>query len=226
MKRKILTVIYIILIIIMLKLIYNTTVNNILISKYNNGEYSEDNAKALTDFNFIQSYIANYNYGNILYQNGEYEEAIEKYKQALKGMIPQKQECNIRINCALAICKTVSLDEKDQNSIKEAIEKYENAIDILTQEGCASKNNNIGHSKKAEQLRKDIQNEINRLKKLRQNDSDEDEKEQEDSNNEEKNETIEEKIQNIKENAIKDQREVEDYYKNYNKGYIKKDKNW
>lgn len=226
MKRKILTVIYVILIVIMLKLIYNTIANNILISKYNNGEYSEDNAKALTHFNFIESYIANYNYGNILYQKGEYDEAVKKYKQALEGIIPEKQECKIRINCALAICKTVSLDENDQNSIKEAIETYENAIEILTQEGCASKNNNMGHSQKAEQLRKDIQNEINRLKKLKQNDSDEDDEEQEDSNNNEKNETIEEKIQNIKENAIKDQREVEDKYKNYNKEYNKKDKNW
>ena len=66
MKRKIF-IIYIILICLTLKLIYNIVLNNILINRYNNGEYSEVQAKILTVANFPQSYVANYNYGNILY---------------------------------------------------------------------------------------------------------------------------------------------------------------
>ena len=139
MKRKVLIVIYIILILVTLKLLYNVIIDSILINNYNKGKYSNSQAKALTFFNFPERYIANYNYGNILYQNGEYEKAIEEYKKSLKGFIPKNKECNIRINYALAICKTVSVNEKDQSSINNAIQKYESAIEILTQKGCANK---------------------------------------------------------------------------------------
>ena len=66
MKKKVLIIIYIILILATLKLIYNIAINSILIKEYNNGKYEENNAKALTYLNFPQGYVANYNYGNIL----------------------------------------------------------------------------------------------------------------------------------------------------------------
>ena len=80
--------------------------------------------------NLPQKYIANYNYGNVLYNKGEYEEAIKEYEEALNSIIPENKECKIRINYALAICKTIQVDEKDSNSIKNAIETNEKAIDI------------------------------------------------------------------------------------------------
>lgn len=229
MKRKVLIVIYIILILITLKLLCNVLINSILINNYNKGKYSDSQAKALTFLNFPESYIANYNYGNILYQNGQYEKAIEEYKKSLKGFIPKNKECNIRINYALAICKTVSVNEKDQTSIKNAIEKYESAIEILTQKGCANKNDNRGHNQKAEQLKKDIQKEIDRLKKLQEtnsNEKDNNEEEKEDKTKE-NIDNVEEKIQNIKENATQEQRELENKYKNYgNFDYNRVQKNW
>ena len=232
MKRKVLIVIYIVFIFITLKLLYNVIVNNIIINNYNKEIYSENLAKSLTFLNFPENYIANYNYGNILYQNGKYKKAIGEYKKSLKYYIPKNNECKVRINYALAICKTVYVDEEDKNSIKEAIEKYESAIEILTQKNCAGKNDEEGHSKKAEQLKKDIQSEINRLKKLQKNSNDEndenDEKEDEEKeNNKENIDTIEEKIQSIKENATKEQRELENEYKNYgNYDFNKVEKNW
>ena len=166
MKKKVLFAIDILLILITVKIIYNIFMNTIVISKYDKGVFLEQPAKMLTFMNFPQSYIAHYNYGNVLYNNGEYESAIDEYKKALKGIVPTLKECSIRINYTLAICKTVQVDEKDEASIRNAIEKYESAINILTEDGCANKNDSNGHSKVAEQLKRDIQKEIDRLKKL------------------------------------------------------------
>lgn len=227
MKKKVLIIIYVILILITLKLFYNMLIDNALISNYNNGKYLENQAKMLTFLNFSQPYIANYNYGNVLYKNGEYEQAIEKYKKALKGIVPKDKECNIRINYALSICKTVSVNEKDQNSINNAIEKYESAIQILTEKGCADKDGNNGHNKKAEQLKKDIQKEINRLKNLQEHDSNTNKDNDEKNKTEENVDTIEEKIQEVKENATKDQRKTENDYKNFGDfDYNRVKKNW
>ncbi len=228
MKRKIIIAIYIILICFTLKFMYNTVANSILIKKYDDGEYSESQAKALTYINFPQKYVANYNYGNILYQNGEYEKAIEEYEKALTGIVPKYKECSIRINYALAICKTVQVDENDQDSIKNAIKLYESAIDVLIEDGCANKDDNNGHSQKAEQLKKDIQKEIDRLKKLQKSDSDSgnDENEEEPQEPKEEPETIEDKIQDIKEDATKEQRKTQSQYENYKKDFNRTEKNW
>ena len=225
MKRKILIAIYIFLILIMLKLIYNTVANSILISKYNNGEYSEKQAKALTFLNFPQSYVANYNYGNILYQNEKYESAIAEYKKALDDNPPKDKECNIRINYALAICKNIQVDENDQNSIQNAINEYETAINILTQNGCANKNDNNGHSQKAEKLKQDIQNEINRLKKMQQDQANNTNNNENDENKN-KPQNIEEQIQKLKEEAIQEQRNKESEFEKFNKNYNSTGKNW
>lgn len=230
MKKKIVSIIYIALIIIIIKLMCNYIVNSILIHKYNNHEYSEKNAKVLQIANFVEPYIAHYNMGNILYKKGEYEKAIEEYKNSLKCLPTKSKECQIRINYALAICKTVHVDESDSESIKNAIKTYESAIDVLTEKGCANKNDNNGHSKNAEQLKKDIQDEIDRLKKLSNQSEDNtknNEEQQNNDNNKQQAETIEEKIQNIKQQATKDQREIENKFKNYsNYDYNKVEKNW
>lgn len=228
MKRKTIIVIYIILICFTLKFIYNIITNSILLRKYDNGEYSENQAKALTFINFPEMYIAHYNYGNIFYQNGEYEKAIVEYEKALNSIVPKYKECSIRINYALTICKTIQLNENDQNSIDNAIKTYEKAIDILTENGCANKNDNNGHSQKAEQLKKDIQKEIDRLKKLKKNDNsnNDDNNKEEQKGNKDNSEKIESKIQEIKEEATKEQRDMENQYKNFGKEFSRNEKNW
>ena len=233
MKRKILVVIiYIILIFATIKLLYNNITNNILIDKYKNGEYAENEAKALTNFDFSQNYVANYNYGNILYNNGEYEKAIEQYDNALEGFVPKDKECNIRINYALSICKTVQVDENDANSIEEAIEKYQSAVDILTEKGCANKNDSNGHNSKAQTLKEDIEREIERLKKLQQEGQQEEENNDDNQDGEgNKNpneEEIENKIQDIKQSATQRQRQIETQFRNYgsNYDYSRIQKNW
>ena len=165
MNKKILKIICVILIFIFLKLLFNIIFNNFIIKNYNKGKYLENQSSILVNINYFQKYIAYYNYGNILYKNGKYEKAIDEYKKALQKNIPQNKECKIRINYALAICKTVNVDESEKESIENAIKTYESAIDILVENGCASKDNK-GHSEIAENLKKDIETEIDRLKNL------------------------------------------------------------
>lgn len=231
MRNKVLALIYIILVVITIKLIYNVSLNSIVVSAYKEENYLDNEAKTMTIFNVSQSYIANYNYANILYQEGKYEEAIKEYKKALFYMIPKEKECSIRINYALANCKTVKLDEQDEESIKMAIEKYEEAVKILIKKGCANEYDNEGHSKEAQELKNDIQKEIDRLKNLKKPGEGSGEEENNDSdsqeNEEEEIQNLEDKIQSIKEEATKVQREKEEQYKNFGRyDYNKNQKNW
>ncbi len=229
MKKKVLIIAYVIIVLVTIKLIYNTSINSIVTQKYEEGEYLANVAKTLTAFNISQSYIANYNYANILYQEAKYEEAIKEYKKALRGIIPKEKECSIRINYALAICNTVKLNEEDIESIQSAIEKYEEAVKILIKKGCANEYDNEGHSKQAQTLKNDIQKEIDRLKNLKKPSDENGEKENNNSHGKTEGEikTLEDKIQDIKENATKIQRDKEEQYRNFGKEeYNKNPKSW
>ena len=171
-------------------------------------------------------------YGNVFYNQGQYLYAVAQYEKALKSNVPKYKECKIRINEALAICKTVSVDESNMDSVKNAIKKYELAISVLTEKGCANKNDDNGHSKDAEQLKKDIQKEIDRLKEiLKQNneepdEGDDDSEEEQETPKEMKEDSVEQKIQQTKEDALKKQRTVEDQNANSKTKFTIKNKNW
>lgn len=183
----------------------------------------------------------------MLYKNGKYDEAINQYEKALQdNNIPEERECKVRINYALAICKTVQVDESDEQSIRNAIKQYESAIDVLTEKGCAHKDDDNGHSKDAQQLKNDIQKEIDRLKRLLDSSSnsgsDNDENDENNENNNannnqneteeerkerEKLEEIEKKIDEIKQDATEEQREKEKKYEDLNNySFNKPEKNW
>lgn len=170
-----------------------------------------------------QAYVPDYNNANELYKNGDYEGAIELYQNALYYFMPESKECSVRINLALAMCKTVQVDEQDQQSIKLAIEIYQSAIGVLEEKDCVS------HNEDARQLRDDIQAEIDRLKNLQQSESSDDEKEEEKKQEKEKQQqtdSVEEKIKQIKVDATKTQREIERQFFDYNKDINMYEKNW
>ncbi len=231
-KKRIDVLLYMILAIILsilfLKFIYNIVTNSILIDKYNKEIYSESRVSSLTFLNFQQSYIAYYNYGNVLYKEGKFEDAIEMYSKALKEKVPTKKECDIRVNQSLAYCNTVQLNTRDKESIQGAIDTYEKAINILTEKRCDE------HDEDAKQLKKDIEDEINKLKELLGKDTNEDEEEsdEEDKNQEQgqeqETESVEEKIQDIKDEATKDRRETEKAQEGYEKkgNYTFGTRNW
>ena len=217
MKTKTLIIADIVFIFIMFNLLFVNIKNTFIINKYQEGKYLENDAKLLTNITFQKSYVSNYNFGNILYQNGEYEKAISEYKKALKTVISSEKEFKIRINCALAICKTVQVDESNQESINNAINTYQEAIDVLVEKNCDK------HNEDARKLKEDIEKEIERLKKLQRDTDNKNNENQEENKNEE---SAEEKIKDIKENATKEQNETENIYKNFNKEYNGRGKNW
>ena len=96
--RKIITFVYVFILIVFLKFVITFITNEMFISKYNKGIYEKNLVKSLFVLNFSERYIAYYNYGNLLYQIGYYEDAINEYKKALEFEIPKERVCDVRIN--------------------------------------------------------------------------------------------------------------------------------
>ena len=104
--------------------------------------------KSLLIFGFTEKYIAHYNYGNLLYQIGYYEDAIKEYETSLKKGPSEDRVCSVRINLALAIIATIN-EEMDCDKKLETIQK---AKDSLFQDDCAYEGNNYGKSEEAKEL--------------------------------------------------------------------------
>lgn len=109
---------------------------------------------------FMEPYIAPYNEGNLAFEKGDYEEAAELYKAALKYNIPEQRECKIRINLALAMVTPIDEDYITKDNVEECIDILYDAIDVLTLKGCADNDEKKGHNAKATQLKNDIEDYI------------------------------------------------------------------
>lgn len=191
--KRILKILSIILSIVLLKIVFTFTINEIIISNYNNNIYNTNLIKLLYPFNFNQSYIVFYNNGNLLYKKEKYNEAIEKYKKALTKNPPQNKICDIRINVSLSMIREI--DEKfDYNS---AYNQLEDAKKNLYNNNCANQVDNSGYSEDAEKL----EEEIKQLQIELNNSSDPTEKEDEEDDNKEGQadySDIEEELKEIK----------------------------
>ena len=149
--KKILTIIFIILAIILTKLVLYFAINELIIFNYNNHIYNDSLIKVLYPLNYNQSYIAYYNEGNIMYRKGKYEEAINKYKKALDKKPPKKKVCDVRINLSLAMVYNITSTDKD-----EIYNELEKAKNVLYENHCADSEDNSGYSQDAEQLEEEI----------------------------------------------------------------------
>ncbi len=144
-------------------LAFNYFYNEFTISKYEEHDYSQ-NDDLLTHTSIFEAYIAHYNNGNIHYQSGEYEEAIEDYKQALEANPPHEdEECDIRVNLALAIIGTLPEDFRAPENVEQSIETLEEARQYLLEEECAL-DEGEGHDKDAQKLKEEIDALIEELK--------------------------------------------------------------
>lgn len=215
MNKKILTIIEVILLIILIKLFSTFLLNGIFIAKYNKEKYDLNDLKILSLINFPESYIFHYNQGNVLYQNGKYDEAIEEYYTSLEKNPPERKECSIRINLALAKLKTLK-SETEENK-KKNIEILKQARKILCENGCANENDSNGHNEKAQELKDDIDKKLKELESEQEDDDNkgDDEKKgdkEKDNNSKGNNKTkeAEEKLKKLQEEALGErQKELE-----------------
>ncbi len=106
-------------------LLYRLLVNHDFVIRYRQGEIEVAGEEKLLEFNFPESYVPYYNLGNAAYKNGDYNSAISYYNEAL-GMHPgEGKDCMIRINLALALCRTINFYNLDSQ------EKIDTALFIL-----------------------------------------------------------------------------------------------
>lgn len=148
-------------------------------------------------------YVVHYNKGNNLYNNGDYVGAIREYEKALECFPPKYKECSIRINLALSMLKRIENDDSKENKLKILKE----AREIICEDGCANKEDDNGHSKEAERLKKDIEREIDKLQDEEDRDDkstneDEDEKDDEKQGNQDSSEKLK-KLEEIQKQAMK-----------------------
>lgn len=131
------------------------------------------------------AYVMNYNLGNANYKNKDYSKAQIYYEKCLEFELPKQKECSVRIN--LTMTKIMQIDfntvdtgyeafKNDEEVDKEAlIKKIDGVIDqlkadreIITEKNCAGAENDNGHSKEAEALKKDIDDKIEELEKMKE----------------------------------------------------------
>ena len=197
MKKKVAIIcsIYCIIVLTLFKLVFSYFFNEKIIFSYNNGIYNENDVKKLLIFNIFEPCVARYNYGNILYQKGDFDLAITEYKKALSFVFSEPQECSIRINLALAMLKKIDFEIEEKDAI---IQKLNEAEEVLCEKGCASMDDINFHNDTAQTLKNDIENMKNKINDTKSDEKKEDIKEQNKSDKDiSKEKEIKEKLKQI-----------------------------
>ena len=187
-RRKqmiILDIVAVLLILLGAFLLYRHITNAKFIEATQSGDYEAEKEERLTRLNFPEGYVPYYNLGNMYYKDEKYDEAIASYKKALNQWVPKKKECSIRVNLALAMIKKIDFESlKSSKDVDAAIMQLQAARNILTAKGCAepAKDSWNGHSKKAEQLKKEIDQMIDQLEQAKENSGDSNDDQNNDQN--------------------------------------------
>ncbi len=162
MKKKVIACIYILILVVGLKPVFNYFYNESIV-KYDKQDYLV-NATPLLFMNFYQPYVAHYNNGNCHYKGLDYQAAIADYRAALRANPPKNKECSIRINLVLAMLQQLGDDYAEPDQIQNSIATLEEARNILLEDDCATESGD-GHSKTAEKLKEEIEKILEELNK-------------------------------------------------------------
>ena len=200
------------------RLAFTYIYNEYVIGKYEDGDY-DINMKPAMMCNWIQPYIAHYNKGNICYQNGDYKNAIEEYDLAIDKEPKKNHKCDIRVNKALAMIKTLPEDYASQENVENTIEVLNKAKEVLVEKECA-KMDEDGHDEEATKLREEIDAMLKQLEQGNGNSNNGGEDKKDDPQSkpnekgpeEEREQQIKEKIQQQQNNAYKDRYEDNMFY--------------
>lgn len=131
-----------------------------------------------------------YSSGNRCVRNGWYDIAEMDYEYVLSKKPSKKKQCSIRINYALAVVTPMTPEAiaQEYESLDEAIERLEFAKSILTKDGCAHEQDDLGHNKEAQTLKNEIDEYIEQLKQSSSEESASGEANSEDANQQEDDE--------------------------------------
>ena len=162
--------------------------NLVFLNNYSKGVYNVEAERKLTGtLNIVEGYVPYYNMGNAAYMNGDYDEAIADYRLALEKNPPKYYECPVRINLALSMIKKINFENlTTEKKILNAIRQLQAARNVLCEDDCANPDYvdgakeqkpiktedgeeiipEKGHSDKAEQLKKEIDEAIKFLEEL------------------------------------------------------------
>ncbi len=207
------------LILILVKLTFSFTVNEIIIANYDNSKYNDNLINTLYFINFPESYIAYYNHGNILYKTENYEEAISKFETALEKNPSQNRVCDIRVNLSLSITATIN-----SNNPQESLSKLKKARMILYEDNCANEFDNNGKDEKAEKLEEEIKKIEKELESSNENNEDDNSQDNNKDYDTEKEQTVEEKLREIQRESTSSRQHQNDYDENRQTYYD--GKNW
>lgn len=214
--RKVLTFIYLFILIVFLKLVITFVINEMYISKYNKGDYDKNLVKSLFVLNFSERYIAYYNYGNLLYQIGYFEDAINEYNKALELKVPEDRVCDIRINLSLSMTNLVN-DNMDK---EEQIKLLEEAQKVLYEDDCADPNGGGGSSSDAEELDEKLEEKQDEIEEGQGEDENNkgDKTDEEKEEDQKKHDELEDRNDSANESRQEELDEMEDYddYEYYN----------
>lgn len=142
------------------------------LNSFSNGSYVASIPHTLTYLNFPDPYLPYQNFGCAAYMMGNYDYAASSFATALEKDPPHdvpypSKECQIRINLALSLVKPLDVEHwSNENERQHLIQVLTIARDYLTEDGCANPEKDVfdGHSEDAEQLKKDIDAALEKLK--------------------------------------------------------------
>ncbi len=133
--------------------------NRDLISNFNQGRYEQNQFGFL---GFTEPYINHFNRGNVYYKLRDFEKAKQEYQMALNLNPKDPYDCKIRVNYALSYVTPIDVDKIDEDNYKDVIETCEKAKEILSENDCATENND-GHYYAAQKLYNEINDFIKSL---------------------------------------------------------------
>ena len=173
--------------------------------------------------NLPERYLPYYNLGNQAYYRGDYDEAIIRFEQALDrkpGLYKEERDCDVRINLALAMLKQIDLsDLSTEKKVKTVIRQLQAARNVLTEVGCANPAVGIydGHSEEAEQIKKEIDEMIQKLQEESSSSGDDEQGNQPQEQEKKKGESarekeIREKMEEQKKESAEARAEAKQYY--------------